>query len=544
MAPEQTRGIITKATDIYALGVLLYQMLVGELPYDDPDDVKIVKMHLYAPVPSPCDLDASIPKALGEVVRKAMAKRAESRYGSVADMREAFLAAIEDEREFSENDEFVVMPSLKGSSSVPLSNVLTGKSVPERGVLHPKVKQSINKRSNNRPKHLTLSLVVPTLVSLTLLILLLMPRIVNFSLFPAGFPLFGTAPYASITVLAQSKTLQDTYLLTASPHINKPNLTTRMIPDRSVSSIASASRTVASSGTKSIPGVQASGIVLFDNSGRTAYSVPANMIFTTDAGVEVTLTQSIVVPPRKAEQDGTISVSAVAVFPGETGNIAANSLNTTCCNNQLTINNPQPFSGGVDPHMVHIVTQADIDGVRNAMLTQLQRQALGQIQNQFSANEVEAGQPTYMIRVVSDNAPGTQVDEVNVQVSVTATAFVYNQTIARLVAAQLLHNQAEVQLGNQYQLKDVLTIGNPEVIQQGQMGTIYLSISVHGIWIHTFSSQQIGQWQQSIKGSTSMLAKTYLDTQSGVDSVQIRLPFGADHLPTSVDQIRIILEND
>ena len=128
----------------------------------------------------------------------------------------------------------------------------------------------------------------------------------------------------------------------------------------------------------------------------------------------------------------------------------------------------------------------------------------------------------------------------NVQVSVTATAFVYNQTIARLVAAQLLHNQAALQLGSQFHLKDVLTIGNPEVIQQGQMGTIYLSVSVQGIWIHTFSSQQIGQWQQSIKGATPILAKTYLDTQTGVTSVQIRLPFGADHLPTSVDQIRII----
>ena len=544
MAPEQTRGIITKATDIYALGVLLYQMLVGEMPYDDPDDLKVVKMHLYAPVPSPCDRDTSIPSGLGDVVRKAMAKRADARFGSVEEMREAFLAVIEDGRELSENDEFVIMPSPKGSTSVPLSNVETGKSVPERGVLQPKVKQSSNKNISNSHKHLTLSLVVTTLVSLTLLILLIMPRIFNFSLFPSGFPLFGTAPYATITVVAQSKMMQDTYLLTASPQINKPILTTRMIPDRSVNSVATTSRTVASSGIKSIAGVQASGIVLLVNSGRTAYSVPANMVFTTDAGVEVKLAQSIVVPPHRAGQDGTISVPAVVVSAGVTGNIAAKALNTICCDNQLTISNPQPFSGGVDPQVVHIVTQADIDSVRNTMLTQLQRQTLSQLQKQFSANEVEVGQPTYITRVVSDIAPGTQVDEVNVQVSVSATAFVYNQTIARLVAAQLLHNQAEIQLGDQYQLKDVLMIGNPEVIQQGQMGTFYLSVSVHGIWIHTFSSQQIGQWQQSIKGSTSMLAKTYLDTQSGVESVQIRLPFGADHLPTSVDQIRIILEND
>ena len=397
MAPEQTRGIITKATDIYALGVLLYQMLVGELPYDDPDDVKVVKMHLYAPVPSPCDRDASIPSDLGDVVRKAMAKRAEARFGSVAEMRQAFVAAIEDERELSENDEFVAIASLKGSASVPLSPIETRNSVP-KGFLQPKLKQSSNKDINSH-KHLTLSLVVTTLVSLTLLILLIMPRIFNFSLFPAGFPLFGTAPYATITVVAQSKMVQDTYLLTASPQINKPILTTRMIPDRSVNSTAIASRTVASSGIKSIAGVQASGIVLFDNNGRTAYSVPANMVFTTDAGVEVTLAQPIVVPPRKGEQDGTISVSAVAVFPGETGNIPANALNTICCNNQLTISNPQPFSGGVDPHVVHIVTQADYRWCeKRSAYTTSEIRHLSQLQRQFGTNEVEAGQPTYIYK--------------------------------------------------------------------------------------------------------------------------------------------------
>src|SRR3984893_1807774 len=95
MAPEQTRGIVTTSTDIYALGVLLYQMLTGELPYNDPDEVKVIKMHMYAPIPSPCDHDASIPFELGEVVQTAMAKRPEARFSSVTEMREAFLAAMD-----------------------------------------------------------------------------------------------------------------------------------------------------------------------------------------------------------------------------------------------------------------------------------------------------------------------------------------------------------------------------------------------------------------------------------------------------------------
>src|SRR5579884_3849831 len=62
MAPEQTRGIVTTSTDIYALGVLLYQLLTGELPYHDPDDIRVIQMQMQAPIPAPSDHDASIPK--------------------------------------------------------------------------------------------------------------------------------------------------------------------------------------------------------------------------------------------------------------------------------------------------------------------------------------------------------------------------------------------------------------------------------------------------------------------------------------------------
>src|SRR6266446_6268550 len=123
MAPEQTRGIVTAATDIYALGVLLYQMLVGELPYDDPDEIKVIEMHLHAPVPSPCDRDASIPVELGEVVRTAMAKRSEDRFHSVAELREAFLASMDEPVEAVDEDDLPfedVVPPVPQRISMPL----------------------------------------------------------------------------------------------------------------------------------------------------------------------------------------------------------------------------------------------------------------------------------------------------------------------------------------------------------------------------------------------------------------------------------------
>jgi serine/threonine protein kinase len=547
MAPEQARGIVTTATDIYALGVLLYQMLVGEFPYDDADDVKIVKMHLHAPIPSPCDCDASIPTELGDVVRKAMAKRAEGRFGSVSEMRQAFLAAIEepvpvvnDENDLPELDEFLASPPPVLAEPSPQPQVQ------RHHIAHPilpRVKQPIRRPVSQSRRLFTLPVVGAMLVPLTLLFLLVMPRLAGFSFFPTGFPLFGTAPFATISVTVQSKTLQDTYLLTASPQIRQPDIATRVIPDRPVSGAATASRSTATSGIKSMPGTQASGQILFDNSGHSAVYVPNGIVFTSTTGVDVKLIQTVEVPPRSGGQDGTISALAAAVFAGITGNIAPNVLNTTCCDAQVTVSNPGPFTGGVDPQVVHIVTQADLDGVRNALMVQLQQHALQQLQKQFTTNEVEGAQPIYTTRVASDNAPGAQADVVKVQVSVSATTFVYNLATARQVAAQLLQKQASVLFDSNYLLKGAPVIANPVIVQHGNNGIIYLSISAHGLWLHTISSQQISQWQQSIKGATPTLAKTYLVSQPGVASVVIQLPFGVDHLPASVDQIKFVLVN-
>lgn len=114
MAPEQTLGIVTPSTDIYALGVLLYQMLTGELPYNDPDDIEVIKMQLHAPVPNPSDTDASVPTELGAVVARAMAKRAEQRFANVSEFREALLTALNrpveriEDLSFEDEDEFAV----------------------------------------------------------------------------------------------------------------------------------------------------------------------------------------------------------------------------------------------------------------------------------------------------------------------------------------------------------------------------------------------------------------------------------------------------
>jgi len=233
----------------------------------------------------------------------------------------------------------------------------------------------------------------------------------------------------------------------------------------------------------------------------------------------------------------------VAVFPGVSGNIPANTLDTTCCNDQVVVSNPDPFAGGVDPRVVHVVTQADLDGVSNELHTQLQQRALQQLQKQFAANEVQDAQPTYVTKVVSDSLVGAQENQVRVQVSVSASVLVYNRAMARQLAKQLLSKQAIILLDSNYQLKGSPAVSTPVIVQSGSHGLIYLSVSVHGLWIYKLSSQQINSWLQSIKGATPTLAKAYLTSQPGIAGVQIQLPFGTDHLPVSVDSIKIVLVN-
>ncbi|MDP3503340.1 MAG: protein kinase [Myxococcales bacterium] len=88
MAPEQARAQPTDArTDIYALGVLAFQLLAGELPFTANSSVDLVMKHLSAPVPRLTDLDPAIPTELSDLVAQMMAKEPAQRPQSLDPIR-------------------------------------------------------------------------------------------------------------------------------------------------------------------------------------------------------------------------------------------------------------------------------------------------------------------------------------------------------------------------------------------------------------------------------------------------------------------------
>jgi hypothetical protein len=79
-------------TDIYAAGVLLFQMITDRLPFEGTPD-RIAMGHLKEPPPDPCRLREGIPTALGDCVRKALAKEKENRFQDAEEFASALRAA-------------------------------------------------------------------------------------------------------------------------------------------------------------------------------------------------------------------------------------------------------------------------------------------------------------------------------------------------------------------------------------------------------------------------------------------------------------------
>ena len=95
-SPEQASGENDKVdhrSDIYGLGVLVYQMLTGNQPFTGDNAMKVLVKHISEPVPNILDANPDLPAALETIIKTAMAKRKENRYQSVLEFAYALSVA-------------------------------------------------------------------------------------------------------------------------------------------------------------------------------------------------------------------------------------------------------------------------------------------------------------------------------------------------------------------------------------------------------------------------------------------------------------------
>lgn len=175
LPPEQANGKgSTLQSDIYSMGILMYELLTGELPYKGDNAVEIALKHLKEKIPSVREKFPEIPQSVENIIIKATAKNPKNRYADARSMNEDLRTCLDDDRV---NEPKITLPYPEFDEDRKKKE--TKKEVPKETIVKEiKTEELKNNKSDNKIL-ITLSAIFTSIVVVITCIIVFLPLITN-----------------------------------------------------------------------------------------------------------------------------------------------------------------------------------------------------------------------------------------------------------------------------------------------------------------------------------------------------------------------------
>ncbi|MBP1743912.1 MAG: kinase domain protein [Firmicutes bacterium] len=159
-SPEQAKGnVVDNRTDIYSLGIVLYELVTGRVPFDAESPVSVALKHIQEPVVPPIQLNENIPDALNKLIMKAIEKEPFRRYQNVTDM-------VADMRAIQQNKDLRIVASDFEQDATRVLDVkavnskLKQEPAPEQAPLEKRSEKNKSSKNKNKKKIMVAAILV------------------------------------------------------------------------------------------------------------------------------------------------------------------------------------------------------------------------------------------------------------------------------------------------------------------------------------------------------------------------------------------------
>lgn len=177
LPPEQASGKgSTIRSDIYSLGILMFEMLTGKMPFKGDSAVEIALKHMKEPLPSAKELNPVIPQTVENIILKAAAKNPKNRYRDVREMADDIKTCLDEDREKEERIIFKY-PETDFSDTRTVGKVKEEKKEIEQKPVAKQITEDEKIEKSNKKKTIIIASIIAIVALVFVLVIIVIPKI-------------------------------------------------------------------------------------------------------------------------------------------------------------------------------------------------------------------------------------------------------------------------------------------------------------------------------------------------------------------------------